>query len=118
MKTIKAPRWGIRRRLLFFLALFVALVLALLWVFQISLLDTFYMAFRTRDIEYCATLIERNLEHEQLNVLVGQLSERYDTCILMLDENGRIVMDQAVGGFCLIHRMRERELSAIAYSTA
>ena len=58
MKGVKkAAKLGIRWKLITYFALFVAVILVLLWLFQTVFLDSFYKAIKTRNAQACGDSI-------------------------------------------------------------
>lgn len=106
---LKAPL-GIRRRMMLYLAAFVAFVIALLWLFQMVWLDDFYRWNKTRQIRQASDAVAANLDNEQLDALMDHLASRNDVCILLLDEYGKTIRSSEDIRFCLIHRMAKRDL--------
>ena len=94
-----------------YLVLFVAFVIAMLWLFQIVWLDDYYRYYKTKQIVSVASVMLDNLENDEANVLADQLSTQNDVCILILDRSGRAVISSKDTQFCLIHRMSIRDLS-------
>jgi len=105
----RAPM-GIRRRMMLYLAAFVAFVVTLLWLFQIVWLDDFYRWDKTRQICQAADVVADNLGHDELQALVDHLAGRNEVCILLLDAQGRKLLSSQDIRFCLIHRMDKRDL--------
>ena len=101
---------GIRRRMMLYLAAFVAFVVALLWLFQIVWLDDFYRWDKTRQIRQASNAVADNLDSPQLGDLINHLASRSDVCILLMDEYGRVLHSSEDTRFCLIHRMNIRDL--------
>ena len=108
-QTKRHPR--IRRRVLAYLAAFVAFVLALLWLMQIVWLDDFYRWNKTRQITQAADAVESNIGNEQLSALMDRLAQQNDVCILLLDSGKRVLLSSEDIRYCLIHRMNSRDLS-------
>ena len=98
--------------MMLYLVLFVAFVIALLWLFQIVLLDDFYRWDKTNQVRQASDIIVDNIDNEQLNHLIDRLAGENDVCILLLDENGRTLRSSEDIRFCLIHRMSSRDLSS------
>ena len=94
-----------------YLVLFVMFVIALLWLFQIVLLDDFYRWDKTNQVRAASDTLVNNIDNERLNHLVDRLAEENDVCILLLDENGRVLYSSEDIRFCLIHRMNNRDLN-------
>jgi len=96
---------GIRHRVMMYLMAFVAVVIMLLWLFQIVGLDDFYRWNKTRQIRQASDAIAANLDSPELGALVDHLASRSDVCILLLDEHGRTILASEDIRYCLIHRM-------------
>ena len=94
-----------------YLVLFVAFVIAMLWLFQIVGLNDFYRYYKTKQVVSAASAMIDNLDNSEVSVLADQLSSQNDVCILILDENGHEVISSKDTQFCLIHRMSIRDLS-------
>ena len=109
--THEPHRPGIRNRIMLYLVLFVAFVIALLWLFQIVWLDDFYRYSKTRQIRIAAETVAGNLEDENIALLMDMLSAQNDVCILVLDESHKTVLSSEDTRFCLIHRLSARDLS-------
>ena len=93
-----------------YLVLFVALIIAMLWLFQIVWLDDFYRHYKTRQVISTADTMAYNLANSEVEVLADQLASQHDVCILILDENRHTVISSEDTQFCLIHRMSKRDL--------
>ena len=108
-KRKKRPM-GIRRRMMMYLAAFVAFVLALLWLFQIVWLDDFYRWDKTRQVREASDTVTANLDSDQLESLINHLAARYDVCVLLLNGEGREILSSEDVRFCLLHHMDLRDL--------
>ena len=95
-----------------YLVLFVAFVIALLWLFQIVLLDDFYRWDKTNQVRAASDTLVDNIDNERLSHLIDRLAEENDVCILLLDENGRLLYSSQDNRFCMIHRMNHRDLTS------
>ena len=94
-----------------YLVLFVAFVIAMLWLFQIVWLDDYYRYYKTKQVASAASVMLDNLDNAEADVLADQLATQNDVCILILDGSGRTVISSEDTQFCLIHRMSIRDLS-------
>ncbi len=101
----KRNRRGIRHRVMMYLMAFVAVLLVLLWLFQIVWLDDFYRWNKTRQIHQASEVVVANLDSEELSSLIDHLANRNDVCIVLLDDTGRTVYASEDIRSCLIHRM-------------
>ena len=103
-KNTRKHRIGIRGRLIGDLAVFVAFVISLLWVFQILFLDDFYRYIKTRRIAAVADAIIDASGTEDLQSLAEQLALQHEVCVLMLDGRYQTVLSCEGSSICLIHR--------------
>lgn len=93
-----------------YLALFVAFVIAMLWLFQIVWLDDFYRRSKTNQVVCAANAMLENLDNSEVNILADHLSSQNDVCILVLDSQRNVIISSKDTQFCLIHRMNTRDL--------
>lgn len=93
-----------------YLVLFVVFVIALLWLFQIVLLDDFYQTHKERQVKSASDVLVSNIDNEDLSVLVERLAAQYDMCVLLLDAEQKTILSSDDIRFCLIHRMSSRDL--------
>ncbi len=101
---------SIRMRIFLYLLLFVAVLIGLLWLFQIVLLDDFYRMLKTATLKRSAEAIVQNIDNPDLQTLVERISQENDMSILILDEEmvKKQTADTAAGS--IIHLMNVREL--------
>ncbi len=83
-------RIGIKWRIFASFAGFTAVILVLLWVFQVVFLNSFYKAIKTREIRTSAQTIAKNIDSGDLSATVQSLSQRNQMCIIVSDQNGVI----------------------------
>lgn len=102
---------GIRNRIMLYLALFVAFIIILLWVFQILLLDDFYSMYKRRQVERAADVLVQNLASDDLPILAEHLATTHDLCVLVVDAQQRSVVSAEGLRHCLLHRVNGRALT-------
>ncbi len=114
--SVKPRRAGIRWKLFGFFALFVAVVVALLWVFQILLLDDFYEAIKRRELTSTADALAEAIAEGQdsaaLDELLAYHAVHHDLCgdIYRIDGNlARPVSRADVITGCVLHNITDRE---------
>lgn len=81
-------RIGIKWRIFAYFAVFTAIILILLWVFQVVFLNSFYKAIKTREIRTSAQTISKNIDSDDLSEVVQNLSQSNQMCIIVTDQNG------------------------------
>lgn len=94
-----------------YLVLFVVFVIALLWLFQIVLLDDFSRWNKTHQIRSASETLANNMDNDHLESLIDRLADNGDVCILLLSAQGKVVYASKDIRFCLIHRMSTRDLN-------
>ena len=100
---------GIRYRVIMYLMAFVAALLALLWLFQIVLLDDFYRWSKTWQIRQTSDTLAANVDNDGLESLMNHLASRSDMCIVLLNDKGKTIIASDDIRFCLIHRMSKED---------
>ena len=91
MKRNKHKKLSIKVKIFLYLSVFVALMLALLWLFQVVFLDTFYKAIKTNEINQSATQIRALVEEEDYSTRLDELSAKKEISIRLFTltkENG------------------------------
>lgn len=69
-------------------AVFTAIILVLLWVFQIVFLDSFYKAIKTNEIKSTANEIAENIDSTDLDNLLLSIEQQKQISVLITDSNG------------------------------
>lgn len=101
---------SIRTRIFAYFLLFVALLLILLWLFQVVLLDDFYKHLKTRMLTSSAEAIQRNIDNADLQALSDRLSEKNDVCVLLIDPDLNVLVSSEAAPVCIIHRFGKKDL--------
>lgn len=104
----KFKGFGIRWTLFAFLALFIAFVLLVVWVFQVLLLEPFYENAKMKEMRMTASIIEANIENDDLDQIAYTHAGDYSICILLYKiENSRAkeVISCEISKRCMIHHM-------------
>ena len=81
---MKRKSIGIKWNILAYFAIFVAILLALLWTFQIVFLDAFYQTVKKYTIQNSAEILGKNIESDTLQELIEQLSEQNELSIQVI----------------------------------
>lgn len=80
-------------------------MLVLLWLFQIVFLESFYKSIKIKEIESSAESIVENIDNEDLQALVENISQQNDLCIKVTDELGTTLYSAEYLPDCMIHHM-------------
>lgn len=70
---------------------FLIIIIALLWILEIGMLDVIYQKIQTDNIEKTGTILTNQINRENLQDTVNQISMGNDICVLITDEHGRIL---------------------------
>ncbi len=109
---MQKQRWpGIKWTLFLSFILFSAIMIGLLWLFQIVLLDSFYRQIKTRSLIRSTDVVVSNIDNENLSTLVSWIRRDDEISIRVLDMSGRaIVSSDALFGD-ILHRIPASELA-------
>lgn len=91
MKKSKRRPLGIWGQILWGFGIFIVVVAALLWLFQIVLLDPFYRTVKTAEVKNTAEAVEHRLEDGDLDDQVRELCFNTGINIMVTDEMGQIL---------------------------
>ena len=105
---------GIRAGIFVHLLFFVALLLVMLWLFQIVFLNDFYEMQKRDMMTSSSQSIIDNIGNENLNLLIDRIAEQNDVCIMVVDASFRKMLDAESGHGCVIHLMNRTDLLRIA----
>ncbi len=89
----KKPRLGITVKLILCFLSFTGITLILLWVFQITLLDTFYKNITERRIRSHADSIATNIDNSNVYELASRIVEEGDMSMKVLYFSGGVSFD-------------------------
>lgn len=110
----KSKGMGIRWNLFAFLAFFVAFILAVVWIFNVLLLGTFYESAKMKELKLTASVIESNVEKDNLESMAYTLSGDYSICIILYEISGsraKEIISCDISSGCMIHHMSARSFS-------
>ena len=107
---------GVRTRIFLYFLVFTALLLMLLWLFQIVLLDDFYRLQKTDMLKSSSESIVQNINNENLDALVDRIAEENNVCILVTSEKMEELASADISPGCIVHHMNPRDLQQIANS--
>lgn len=84
---------------------FAAIILAMLWLFQIVFLDDFYKEIKIRNIKEAAYNIEKNIDNPDLQTLVTRIAQSGEMCVLVYKTDGTRLADADLLIGCLLHKV-------------
>ncbi len=108
----RAGRLGIQWHIMAWLTLFVAVLMLLLWLFQVVLLDWFYQAIKTHDIREIARAIAQDIDDDDLSQRLEGLRRQPDLYLRILDREGNSVYQSRPGPQSMIHDLDREEIAS------
>ena len=98
-------RLSITSRMMLYLMTFVAVVLALLWLFQIAWLDSFYQYYKTRQLENATQTLTQAAAGDGFTSAAEEVAQRSDICVLLLNSELSTAASAEGMRTCIIHHM-------------
>lgn len=107
---MKSKKRSIKWKIFGYLAAFVAILIMLLWLFQIVFLESFYKSIKSKKIKSYADLIEKNIDNEDLQSLLDKIADQNDVCIRIIDDKGYDKYSIDTVPNCAIHKMPPNQI--------
>lgn len=99
-------------------AIFTAVIVALLWLFQVVLLDTFYKAIKVNEIKSVAYQICDNINSATLQEELQRVAVDNQICGIICDGQGNRLYSETAVPNCVIHRLSGWDLAMVYTLTA
>ena len=94
-------------------AAFTALILILLWVFQVVFLDDFYKSIKIREIKTSAQSIVNNINSEDITATIQNISQNTQMSIIVSTESGSTMYEENALPNSLIQRLSAAGLAEV-----
>ncbi len=107
---MKHRSMGIKWKVFAYFAVFVAVLLTLLWTFQTVFLESFYKAIKSHDIRTNAQIICDNIEANDLQALVDQIASQNDMGVRVLRTAEKEFIPSEPPANAIINRMSVNDL--------
>jgi signal transduction histidine kinase len=88
---------GLKWKVFAFLLGFCALLLVVLWLFQIVFLDSFYKKIKVMEIKRNAAEIISNIDSENIDKIITDISDKNNITVSITDINGRSLLGNPAG---------------------
>ena len=111
---------ALRQQLFALLALFILLMLALLWFFQIALLKPMYESIRRHELSYFAAALAR-ADSDSLQEEADRFARRTNICCTVYEISGQYAMQRASAHIlsgCVIHNVSSESMMNRLYAGA
>lgn len=112
---------SLRMRLFVSFTIFVVIIFAAMWFFQIRMLGFFYQRERFQEINDVADALSNRIGDDDFNDYVDKQAMDVDTCIMVFEireDGARLIANAEEAGDCLIHRMTLPDLLQRYYGNA
>lgn len=96
-----------------YLFIFIAILLILLWLFQIVFLEEIYTGIKIGSIKSYAKIIEKNIDSDELQTLINRISHENEVSIRIIDNNMENLYISDIIPDSMIHRMDINEIRKI-----
>lgn len=105
--TKKIKPVSLKWRIVFYLFVFVALIIGVLWLLQSVFLDDIYMNIKTNSIKNNAQSVISILDTDQFQEKTITLSKKEKTCIFVynLTQNDELISCEGIEGRCDLHAL-------------
>ena len=104
-KQSRFSHLGIRWRLVGSFAMFLALLLMLLWLLQIVFLESFYKSIKTSSIKNTAEEVAASINDENFYTEVNRLTRQDLICVHIVREDGTPVLTSGNQPSCILHML-------------
>ena len=105
---LKFNKISVKWNLFIWFIVFTVLILSLLWFFQVVFLDEFYKSIKVNEIESTADYIAKNINNDDIDDILLELSKNNEVCISIYDSSLKLVYSSDILRECIIHRMSSR----------
>ena len=106
-------RLSIRWRLIAYFALFVAVLLVLLWLFQIVFLESFYKSIKTGSIKNIASNIVASINDENFYSELNRLTRQDVICVHIINQEGATIYSSGNQSSCILHMMLPEQIRGL-----
>jgi len=94
-------------------AVFTAIILILLWVFQVVFLDDFYKSIKIREIKSSAQNLVQNINSEDLDTTIQTIAQNTQISVLISTETGSRLYEESALPNSLIQRLSPAALAQV-----
>ncbi len=98
--------------------MFVALLLVLLWLFQIVFLESFYKSIKTNSIKNTATSIVDSINDENFYSELNRLTRQDVICVHIINEDGDTIYSSGNQSSCILHMLAPGQVRGLYQKAA
>jgi signal transduction histidine kinase len=93
---LRLNKISIKWRLFIYLSMFAAVMLILLWLFQVVFLQSFYRSIKINDVKSTSDNIGNNIDDADLQSLITQLAQSSESSIFITDLDSKILYSASI----------------------
>lgn len=101
----KKTRTSVRWKIMGTFAIFVIILLGLLWLFEIVFLDSFYEHMKKNTVQSVANSIIMNMNHDNIGEYIEEISQQNELCIAYVTSNSSALSFDNLQG-CKINSLK------------
>ncbi|MBQ2736392.1 MAG: hypothetical protein IJF26_03060, partial [Clostridia bacterium] len=107
MKQNKKFVPSIRTRIFISMLILTFVMLFIIWLTQTVFLAGMYRYIKTNDMENIASVVGSNLDKENFDLLLDDISAKYETCLTVINisKDNEIVYNSHALNNCIVHKM-------------
>ncbi len=114
---LKRKKIGIGTQIFLGFGIFTALVILLIWIFQITLLNSFYKFIKEQEIKSTAQYIENQYTSDNLTAVLEDVVLNYNTDVLIATEFGETVISATSMKSTFFNRISSTQLMSMYAQT-
>ena len=108
---MKHDKISIKWKIFAYLLGFTVAIIAILWLFQIVYLNTFYKVIKRHELNNVAKMVEKYVGNDDFQTIISNISRKYDVCINVIDTNGDSLYSAETKPGCAIHNVSKQQYS-------
>ena len=102
---MRFEKMRIKYKLFFYLIIFTAIMLVLLWLFQTVFLESFYRSIKTQSVKASAQEIAENINTSDLQSYIDDVAQRNDITVRVFDEQNNEIASENIGENSIIYKL-------------
>ncbi|GAA0077770.1 hypothetical protein UT300005_21480 [Clostridium sp. CTA-5] len=106
---MKLNKLSIKWKIFIYLIGFCSALLILLWLFQVVFLERFYKIVKINSIKSNANTIIKNLDNDDIDLLIKSISQNDDMCIEIFSEYGTLINESNNMQTSVIYKLTQYE---------
>ena len=110
---MKRTKFGIKWKVFLCFGIFTVVIVCLLWLFQIVFLEDFYKLIKTNGIYSSAAVLEKNIERDDLQDVVSDLSRSQEVYVRIVTQSGEDISSAEVSFWINPFELSELYLRAV-----